>query len=1196
MLKRRLITLITMLVMTLVSATAFAAHFASPGKSTTIMHVAGNLIIDGAAPQIGDEVALFGASGDPAGPIGVFVVSKAGNFYGDLVINGDAPSTSTIKEGASEGEGLSVKVWSASKAKEYSGGTIALASTSDYTQFNYLPTTFPLVFAAGSFTELNVTATSTPQTINSVTFSPGNVTVGGSTTVTGVASSGLPVTFTSTTPLVCTVTNGNTVNAIAGGTCTIAADQAGDSTFGAAPTVTANIIPAAANQTITAVNFTPNTVTVGGTTTVSATITSGLPVTFTSTTPLVCTVTNSNTVNALTGGTCTIAASQAGNISFNPATPVNASIVPAKLTNTITNVAIVPATLNVGITATVSASATSTLPVIFGSTTLSVCTVSGNAITVLAPGTCTITADQGGDSRYNLATTVNTNFSAVKQSQTIGAVTFNPTSFSVDGTTTVSATASSTLPVVFSTSPSSTGCTVVGNQVTAQNGATCVIQADQAGNGTFLAAAQVTGSIVPTKLTNTITGVTIAPTSLTVGIPATVSATATSSLPVVFGSTTQSVCIVNGNAITVLAAGTCTITASEAGNLRYGLATTVSTNYTAGLQAQTINPIVFTPPTVSVKGTTVASTSATSGLAVTFTSLTTGICTVSNGNTVTALNSGTCTIAADQSGNGTFAAATRVTKDITPAAIAPDAPSAVTAVPGNTQASVSFTAPAFNGGSAITSYTVTSAPGGFTATGAASPLTVTGLTNGTGYTFSVTATNAAGTSAPATSSSVVPNILTVSIGSPSATIAKSGATVTYTITYANADAVTLAAGDVTVNTTGTATGAASVSGSGIASRTVTISGITGNGTLGITIAANTATASGGAIHAPASAASATFIADNTAPALSVTALNNGTVTSNNTFNVTGTATDDNGVSLTVNGTDVTLGNGGAFNTSVTLVNGVNTVLVIATDNAGNQSTDSRTITYDHTAPVITFTTPTPADGTFTNLPSATVSGTVTKPGLVVVTVNSNTPITIATSGAQNGFTTPITLTAGANVISVTASDTAVPANSSTVQRTVTFDNSLPVLSVTDPSDNITTTFSSYLVKGNVVDNFSGITLSFAVDGTAITPSPVIADDGSFQQTVSFTDGKTYHISVTATDRAGNNSSTVQRNIVYRTITIADALRALKIATGVVTFDSAQGDDLLDVGPLVNGLPHADGIVDISDAVVLLRKTVGLVNW
>ena len=77
----------------------------------------------------------------------------------------------------------------------------------------------------------------------------------------------------------------------------------------------------------------------------------------------------------------------------------------------------------------------------------------------------------------------------------------------------------------------------------------------------------------------------------------------------------------------------------------------------------------------------------------------------------------------------------------------PDAPTIGTATTLSDSAiSVAFTPPSNGGGSPITSYTVTSSPGGYTATGSTSPIVVSGLNGGTGYTFTVTATNAAGTS------------------------------------------------------------------------------------------------------------------------------------------------------------------------------------------------------------------------------------------------------------------------------------------------------------------------------------------------------------------------------------------------------------------------------------------------------------------
>jgi hypothetical protein len=108
---------------------------------------------------------------------------------------------------------------------------------------------------------------------------------------------------------------------------------------------------------------------------------------------------------------------------------------------------------------------------------------------------------------------------------------------------------------------------------------------------------------------------------------------------------------------------------------------------------------------------------------------------------------------------GTSAAST-ASNSVTPATI-PDAPTGVTATGGAAEATVSFGAPADNGGNAIIGYTVTSSPAGGTDVGAGTTSLshiVTGLIDGVAYTFTVTATNGVGTgAASAASNSIIPD-------------------------------------------------------------------------------------------------------------------------------------------------------------------------------------------------------------------------------------------------------------------------------------------------------------------------------------------------------------------------------------------------------------------------------------------------------
>ncbi len=169
--------------------------------------------------------------------------------------------------------------------------------------------------------------------------------------------------------------------------------------------------------------------------------------------------------------------------------------------------------------------------------------------------------------------------------------------------------------------------------------------------------------------------------------------------------------------------------------------------------------------------------------------------------------------------------------------------------------------------------------------------------------------------------------------------------------------------------------------------------------------------------------------DVVAPTLAVPTPQDGLVTKVPTSHVTGTATASTAVGVTVNGVAVTLGAGGTFATDVMLLEGPNTITVVATQAAGLTTTVLRHVTLDTQAPALVVSTP--ADGATVSSDSIAVSGTVTDATAVRVTVNG-----AATSlfGGQ-GFSKMVALVPGPNTITVIATDSAT--NSTTVVRSVT---------------------------------------------------------------------------------------------------------------------------------------------------------------
>lgn len=248
-----------------------------------------------------------------------------------------------------------------------------------------------------------------------------------------------------------------------------------------------------------------------------------------------------------------------------------------------------PGPQNFGSTPTMGATASSGLPVSYGSSTPSVCTVGTTSGTVseLTVGPCTIQASQGGDATHDPATPVSQTFAinAVAPGPPIigtatsgnaqATVNFTAPTFTGDGKPIVTYTATST-PGSHTGTCSAPPCTVTG--LTNNSTYTFAVTATNSSNKTATSGAS---NSVKIGQTQTITFTNPGPQSL--GTTPTLKATSTSGLAVSFTSSTPTVCtIASTGKLAFLKAGTCTISANQAGNATYVAASTVTQSFTVG--------------------------------------------------------------------------------------------------------------------------------------------------------------------------------------------------------------------------------------------------------------------------------------------------------------------------------------------------------------------------------------------------------------------------------------------------------------------------------------------------------------------------------------------------------------------------------------------------------------------------------------
>jgi hypothetical protein len=355
------------------------------------------------------------------------------------------------------------------------------------------------------------------------------------------------------------------------GYCTVYASQSGNDVYAPATRVARNIDIAGQSQTITFPQIPPQRA--KNVITLPATVSSGLGIIYASTTPTICMTNydNGGTALMLAPGFCGIWAWQPGNSVYAEAPMVGRTFHVMQALQTMTFPAISPQPA--ASTYTLPATASSRLPITYASTTPSICTINGEKANLLAPGYCGIYASQAGNIIYKPAPAVGRTFQVVKASQTITFPAISPQPAA--STYSLPATTNSGLPITY-TSITPSICTISGEVANLLALGYCGIYASQPGNSIYKPAETVGRTFQVVKASQSITFAAIP--AQQVNTTYTLTATASSGLPITYTSSTPSICTITGGSANLIATGYCGIYASQPGNSVYSAATTVGRN------------------------------------------------------------------------------------------------------------------------------------------------------------------------------------------------------------------------------------------------------------------------------------------------------------------------------------------------------------------------------------------------------------------------------------------------------------------------------------------------------------------------------------------------------------------------------------------------------------------------------------------
>ncbi len=274
--------------------------------------------------------------------------------------------------------------------------------------------------------------------------------------------------------------------------------------------------------------------------------------------------------------------------------------------------------------------------------------------------------------------------------------------------------------------------------------------------------------------------------------------------------------------------------------------------------------------------------------------------------------------------------------------------------------------------------------------------------------------------------------------------------------------------------------------------------------------------------------------DTTAPNLTVRPTEPYLITNSSQLTVLG-YTDPDVVSVSINGEGVALA-GGSFNKQVVLIEGDNTIVVVATDFAGNIAKEIRRVRLDSIAPILIIAFP-PTEPPFlrTNQQTVTIGGYT---DLRDVNITVNNQEVVVTAGA---WSHEVTLAPGANEIVVDAFDPAQ--NHRVIGIPVYFDNVPPDVLVREPTDFSLVNTSIVIVDGKTSTDIKNYQIQ--INGIYIGVDKL---SGDFRHELTVVRDGPLEINITVEDQAGN---VVTRIVRIEVDTTAPYITNLSIGDGII---------------------------------------------